>query len=95
MLKLKAQLVQAENTLAQDKISVEAANAQVGQAKAQVANAKNNVGYTDVVSSVNGFVSNMYLTKGQYVAVGQQVLVWWIMIAGGLMPILKKLIWSE
>ena len=80
----KAQLVQAQSTLAQDKILVEAANAQVKQAEAQVANAKNNVDYTDIVASVNGFVSNMYLTKGQYVAVGQQVFglvdndSWWI-----------------
>lgn len=80
----KAQLVQAQNTLTQDKILVEAANAQVKQSEAQVANAKNNVGYTDVVSSVNGFVTNMYLTKGQYLAVGQQVFgmvdndSWWI-----------------
>jgi membrane fusion protein (multidrug efflux system) len=80
----KAQLVQAQNTLTQDKILVEAANAQVKQSEAQVATAKNNVGYTDVVSSVNGFVTNMYLTKGQYLAVGQQVFglvdndSWWI-----------------
>lgn len=80
----KAQYEQAQNTLTQAKTQVEAANAQVGQAQAGVNNAQNHVGYTDVLSSVNGYVSNMYLTQGQFVNVGQQVFglvdndSWWI-----------------
>lgn len=80
----KSQYEQAQNVQKQDVTQVEAALAQVGQAQAGVDNAQNQVGYTDVLSSVDGYVSNMYLSKGQFVGVGQQVFglidnnSWWI-----------------
>jgi membrane fusion protein (multidrug efflux system) len=80
----KAQLTQAENLVIQDDALLSAANAQIEQAQSGVQNAQNHVGYTDVTSAVNGYVTNMYLTPGQYVSAGQQVFglvdndSWWI-----------------
>ena len=80
----RAQYEQMQNSVVQAKIQLEAESAQVQQAIAGVQNAQNHVGYTDVISPVNGFVSNMFLTKGQYVSTGQQVFglvdndSWWI-----------------
>jgi membrane fusion protein (multidrug efflux system) len=80
----KSQVEQAHNSLLAAKNQVQATKAQVAQAQAGVDDAKNHIGYTDVIAPVNGYVTNMYLAQGQYVTTGQAVfgLVanenWWV-----------------
>ncbi|MEN9946615.1 MAG: hypothetical protein RLZZ293_1001 [Pseudomonadota bacterium] len=80
----KSQVEQAHNSLLVAKNQVQATKAQVAQAQAGVDDAKNHIGYTDVIAPVNGYVTNMYLAQGQYVTTGQAVfgLVanenWWV-----------------
>ena len=80
----RAEYEQKQNSVAQAKIQLEAESAQVQKSMAGVQDAQNHIGYTDVISPVNGYVSNMNLTEGQYVSAGQQIfgLVdntnWWI-----------------
>lgn len=80
----KATLEQNKNNLVAAKIQVAAATAKVLQAQASVQNAKNHVGYTDIIAPSDGYVSNLSLVRGQYVSSGQQLFGlidsnnWWI-----------------
>lgn len=80
----KATLEQNKNNLAAAKIQVAAATAKVLQAQASVQNAKNHVGYTDIIAPADGYVSNLSLVRGQYVSSGQQLFGlidsnnWWV-----------------
>lgn len=84
LVQAKSQYEQMQNSLAQAKTQVVAVNAQIAEAKSKVENAQNHVGYTDIISPVNGYVTNLYLTNGQYVSASQQLFglidndSWWI-----------------
>lgn len=70
----KAQLVQQKAILASLDVEQVQLEAQVRAAKAQAALAQNNVGYTRIVSPVNGLVGQRLVRPGQFVNVGTQVI---------------------
>jgi membrane fusion protein (multidrug efflux system) len=70
----KAQLVQQKAILASLDVEEVQLEAQVRAAKAQAALAQNNVGYTRIVSPVNGLVGQRLVRPGQFVNIGTQVI---------------------
>ncbi len=80
----RAQVDQYNNQLDQAEIQIKAAEAQVAQAKTEVVNAQNHVGYAEITSPVDGYISNMNLIQGQFVSSGVPVFGivdstnWWV-----------------
>lgn len=70
----KAQLTQQKAILASLDVEQVQLEAQVRAAKAQAALAQNNVGYTRIVSPVNGLVGQRLVRPGQFVNIGTQVI---------------------
>ncbi len=70
----EAQLAQQKATLASLDVQEQQLTAQVHSAEAQVTLAKNNVGYTRIVSPVDGLVGQRLVRPGQFVNVGTQVI---------------------
>lgn len=70
----KAQLTQQKAILASLDVEQVQLEAQVRAAKAQAALAQNNVGYTSIVSPVNGLVGQRLVRPGQFVNIGTQVI---------------------
>jgi membrane fusion protein (multidrug efflux system) len=70
----RAQLDQQKALLASLDVQQQQLEAQVRAAEAQVALARNNVGYTRIVSPVDGMVGQRQVRTGQFVNVGTQVI---------------------
>jgi membrane fusion protein, multidrug efflux system len=70
----EAQLAQQKATLASLDVQEQQLTAQVHSAEAQVTLAKNNVGYTRIISPVDGLVGQRLVRPGQFVNVGTQVI---------------------
>ena len=91
MQKYVTQAVQAKQSFDQAKVALDQANTQyqvaktqIDVAKVEVDNAKTTNGYTQIYASVNGYVTNLNLAKGQLVLAGQTIFglvddnSWWV-----------------
>jgi membrane fusion protein, multidrug efflux system len=74
VLAAEAALQAAGQQLAVLDTEIQAGRADVAQAEADLRTARLNIGYTDVVAPVTGFIGNRYAQVGAYVATGTDLL---------------------
>ncbi len=80
----RQQLEQANTALEQAQTQYDVAKTQIDIATTNIDNAKNNTGYTQLRSSVDGYVSDMNLQTGELVSPGQKLFglvddsSWWV-----------------